>query len=383
MPPPPPSPKTGNQAEGPVQAMVVGAHDFIAGKVCEILEKDNRIEVVAKPADGAEAVGQFRDTDAEVLILDIGGDPKQALTSISRLLRIDSKAQIIIISTLSFTNVKAGIKGLERGAAEFLQTPAAHTKDSSHAVFRHNLTETVHGLGLARRRAGKRAIKKAPDKAPAKPIRLRRESRLAPKILVIGSSTGGPQVLLRVFKTLSPSVRIPVLVTQHMPPAFTAALAMNIAKNTGWPCAEGKDGEIIEAGRVYLAPGDYHMVIEDVAKGGGKGGSKGGSGVARIRINQDPQVNYCRPAVDPMFRSAAEIYGAKTLAVILTGMGNDGEAGAAAIAEAGGTIVAQDEETSVVWGMPGAVAVAGLCSAVLPVAGMAGYLNKFITGKSA
>lgn len=128
MPPPPPNADTGNKAEVPVQAMVAGAQDFIAGQVCKILERDPRIEVVAIAADGADAVGQFRGTNAEVLILDIGGDPKQALTSISRLLRIDSKAQIIIISTLNFTNVKAGIEGLERGAAEFLQTPAAHTK---------------------------------------------------------------------------------------------------------------------------------------------------------------------------------------------------------------------------------------------------------------
>ncbi len=371
MPPPPPDPKSGKQAEGPVKAMVVGPQDFIAGQVCKILERDSRIEVTAKPADGQEAIQQFRGAEVEVIVLDIGADPKQALTTISRLLRIDTKAQIIIISTLNFTNIKTGIEGLERGAAEFLQTPASYTKDSSLAVFQHNLGELVDGLGMARRRAGKRLAKKVPVRTPAQPIQLRKESEAAPKILVIGSSTGGPQALLTLFKALSTSVKVPVLITQHMPPIFTATLADNITKNSGWTCTEGKDGDIIEAGHAYMAPGDYHMVIE-----------KDGDTV-RIRNNQGPPVNYCRPSVDPLFKSAVNIFGANTLAAIMTGMGSDGEAGAAEIAEAGGTIIAQDEETSVVWGMPGAVAVAGVCSAVLPLEKMAGFLNKFITGKPA
>ncbi|MEE9316983.1 MAG: chemotaxis protein CheB, partial [Rhodospirillales bacterium] len=295
--------------------------------------------------------------------------PKQSLTSISRLLRIDTKVQIIMVSTLNFTNVKAGIEGLERGAAEFLQTPASHTKDSSLAVFQHNLAETVHGLGLARRRAGGRLAKKVPDLTPAQPIRLRKESMLAPKILVIGSSTGGPQALHAVFRTLSKSVTQPILIAQHMPPVFTAVLAKSITDKSGWACKEGEDGEIIQGGHAYIAPGDKHMVIE-------KDGDE-----TVIRLNQDPPENFCRPSVDPLFRSAVKIFGATTLAAVLTGMGNDGKAGAGAIAEAGGTVIAQDQATSVVWGMPGAVAVAGVCSAVLPLGDIAGYLNQAAGGK--
>lgn len=372
MPPPPPAPDPDNAADGPVKAMVVGDQEFIAGQVTKFLDKDPLFDVVAKPANGPEAVRHFRDTDVEVLILDIGGDPKEALTSISRLLRIDTKAQIIIISTLSFTNVKAGIEGLERGAAEFLQTPALHTKERSLTVFQHNLTETAHGLGLARRAAGERAGKKVPVLTAAQPIQLRKAALLPPKVLVIGSSTGGPQALLKLFENLSPKIGIPVLITQHMPPIFTAALAQNIAKNTGWPYTEAKDGDIIKAGHAYMAPGDYHMVLE-----------QDGEGLVRIRTNQDPPVNYCRPAVDPMFQSAVRIYGGKILAVILTGMGSDGEKGAADITKAGGTVIAQDQETSVVWGMPGAVAASGLCTEILPIEEIAGYLNKTITGKPA
>ena len=364
----PPS-TTGYEAAAPVQAMVVGASDVVAGLVGGILERDPRIEIAATPADGAEAVIQFRKVDIEAVVLDIGGDPKEALTSISRLKRIDTKVQIIMVSTLNFTNVKTGLEGIERGAAEFLQTPARHTRDSSLAVFQHNLAETVHGLGLARRRAGGRVAKKVPDLTPARPIRLRKESQLAPKILLIGSSTGGPQALHAVFKALSKSLTQPILIAQHMPPVFTAALAKAITDKNGWACTEGEDGEVIQGGHAYIAPGDKHMVIE---KDGGE---------TVIRLNQDPPVNYCRPSVDPLFRSAVKIFGAATLATMLTGMGNDGEAAAGVIAEAGGTVIAQDEATSVVWGMPGAVAGAGVCSAVLPLGDIAGYLNQAAGGK--
>jgi len=367
--PSPSEPDTASAANSPVQAMVVGDQAFIAGQVCKILDKDSRIEVAVKPADGPEAVRHFRDQEVEVVVMDIGGDPKESLTTISRLLRIDTKAQIIMISTLNFTNVKAGIDGLERGAAEFLQTPALHTNKSSHAVFQHNLIEMVEGLGMARRKAGKRLAKKITQISPSQPIQLRKASLMPPKVLVIGSSTGGPQALMTLFKGLSPSIGIPVLLTQHMPPIFTGALAANITKNTNWNCTEAKDGEIVELGRSFMAPGDYHMSLK-----------KDGDAV-RIQLDQSPPVNYCRPSVDTLFRSAAVIYGAKTLAAMLTGMGSDGEQASVAIAEASGTIIAQDEETSVVWGMPGTVAAAGVCSAVLPIEKIAGYLNAFITDK--
>ena len=358
----PTSPPQSENGNAPVQAMVIGAHDFIAGMVRGILEKDPRIEVAATPVDGPEAIGRYRGAGIEVVVFDIGGNPADALTTISRLLRIDAKAQVIMVSTLNFTNVKTGIEGLEKGAAEFLQTPAAYTKDSSIAVFRHNLTETVLGLGLAHRRATRPA--EAPAAAPAPAYELRRESMLPPEVLVVGSSTGGPQALTALFQDLAPSLNMPVFVAQHMPPAFTASLAKSITDKTGWPAAEGKDGEAVKKGRVYVAPGDRHMVLEKK------------DDEILIRINQDPPVNFCRPSADPLFRSAAEIYGAKTMAAVLTGMGSDGKGDAGAIAEAGGTIVAQDEKTSVVWGMPRAVALAGVCSAVLPLARIASYLNK-------
>ncbi len=186
------------------------------------------------------------------------------------------------------------------------------------------------------------------------------------EIIAIGSSTGGPQALFHVLRDLAPELNVPVVITQHMPPTFTTILAEHIVKQTGLPCKEAEDGDHPDRGSVYVAPGDYHMVIEADGNGG-----------PVIRLNQDEPVNYCRPAVDPLFESLAKIYGPKVLAAILTGMGADGMTGARAVVEAGGTLIAQDELTSVVWGMPGAVATRGLCSAVLPLDKIGGHLRKF------
>ncbi len=353
----------------PVQAMVVGDSKVVGDLVNGILEKDPRIHIAARPANGSEAVTQFRTIEAEAVVLDIGGQPKESLTTLSRLLRIDAKARIIMVSTLNFTNVKTGLEGLERGAVEFLQTPASHTSDSSLAVFQHNLSANVFELGRARRAKGQRLAKKIPVTADADvPIQLRSASLEIPRILVIASSTGGPKALVSVFENLSPSVTLPIMIAQHMPPVFTGALAQNITRISGRACAEGEDGEPVLAGRVYVAPGDYHMVLD-----------RDGANVC-IRLNQDPPINYCRPSADPLLGSAAKIYGANALDLVLTGMGHNGQAGCKTITKAGGTIIAQDLDTSVVWGMPGTVARAGLCSAVLPLNEIPDFLKKTMAG---
>jgi two-component system chemotaxis response regulator CheB len=177
-----------------------------------------------------------------------------------------------------------------------------------------------------------------------------------PEIIAIGSSTGGPQALFAILGQIKPgSVPQPILITQHMPATFTTILGEHISRLSGWNAAEAKDGEPVVAGRIYIAPGDFHM---EVAVQGG---------VKVVRTTKNPPENFCRPAVDPMLRSLASVYGKRVLSVILTGMGSDGLRGGQVLVDAGGAMIAQDEASSVVWGMPGAVAAAGLCSAVLPL----------------
>jgi two-component system chemotaxis response regulator CheB len=156
-----------------------------------------------------------------------------------------------------------------------------------------------------------------------------------------------------------------------MPSTFTSLLAAHIARASNVPCTEAKDGESIRPGHIYLAPGDYHLIAE-----------KGVIGNV-LRLNQNEQENYCRPAIDPMLRSLVPLYGSRLLVIILTGMGSDGCKGAQGVVAAGGSVIAQDEETSIVWGMPGAVAVAGVCSAVLPLSDIAPYVRKLVVRSAA
>jgi two-component system chemotaxis response regulator CheB len=200
-------------------------------------------------------------------------------------------------------------------------------------------------------------------------MKLRPFSTTAPRVLLIGSSTGGPQALTALIGRLNGvSDRAPVLITQHMPPTFTTILAEHLARASGRPAHEPVDGEPVLAGTIYVAPGGRHM---RVAKR---------NGVAVVTLDDGPLVNFCKPAVDPLFVSAADVWGGSILALILTGMGSDGSRGAANIVGAGGSVIAQDEASSVVWGMPGAAAHAGVCSAVLPLDQIAPKVVRLFAG---
>jgi two-component system chemotaxis response regulator CheB len=200
-------------------------------------------------------------------------------------------------------------------------------------------------------------------------IALRPLPALAPRVLLIGSSTGGPQALNALAGGIGPVVdRAPVLITQHMPGTFTTVLAEHLGRSSGRVTAEGQDGEPIRAGRIYIAPGGRHMRVERRA------------GVPVIALNDGPQLNFCRPAVDHLFSSGAAVWKSGVLAVVLTGMGQDGAAGAGDIVAAGGSVIVQDPSSSVVWGMPGSVAHAGLASAVLALDQIGPKLVRLFSG---
>lgn len=297
-------------------------------------------------------------------------------------------------STLTARNAEVSIKALSMGATDYVPKPSTSREISGENDFRRDLLEKVKSLGAMRRHevGGTVSKRQAPAPSPsatagAKPaeksseipskwelrdpsnVKLREAGKMKPDILAIGSSTGGPQALFEFLKGLQKSINIPVVITQHMPATFTTILAEHISRMSGWDCKEAKTGDRLEPGKILLAPGDYHMLIEQ----------KGTDRV--VRITQDPPENFCRPAVDPMLRSVVKVFGPRVLTVILTGMGNDGEKGSKVVVDAGGTVISQDEKSSVVWGMPGAVATAGLCSAVLPLNELAGYVMNFIARK--
>jgi len=216
-----------------------------------------------------------------------------------------------------------------------------------------------------RRRTAQPAARAAPLTA------LRAAPALTAKLLAIGSSTGGPQALFTLVQGLGRAVNIPIVLTQHMPATFTPILAEHLSKLGGLRCAEAVDGEPLQNGRIYLAPGDRHLLVDNTR------------GAMRVRLTTDPPENFCRPSVDPMLRSASAACGGRVLIAMLTGMGHDGLAGTKMVVDAGGAAVAQDEATSVVWGMPGAVAQAGLCHAVLPLPRIAPKLLEMLRIASA
>ncbi|MCU0838531.1 MAG: chemotaxis response regulator protein-glutamate methylesterase [Rhodospirillales bacterium] len=373
-------------AQQTVDVMIVDDSAVIRGLVARILESEPAVRVVASVANGQIAIDRLRTTMIDAVILDIEMPVMDGLTALPQLLAIDPHLKVIIASTLTTRNAEISLKCLDAGAVDYIPKPSTVRDVGGLAggsdAFRRELLEKIIAHGTQRRRqpAGRSDMARAPSPpaatapgrtttaAPPRAISLRPPSAMRPLALAIGCSTGGPQALKALLGSLlSDQVTLPILITQHMPPKFTAILADHIRQQTGRDTAEAVDGEALVTGRIYVAPGDRHLRVLNHEAG------------RVLRLGDDPPQNFCRPAVDPMFHSLAHVFGPRLLAVVLTGMGSDGLKGAQAIVNAGGTVVAQDEASSVVWGMPGAVAMAGLCSAVEPITRLAAALRSLIT----
>ncbi len=374
--------KTAASGPSPVRVMVVDDSAVIRGLITRALETDSGIQVVATVGNGQLAVSQMSRSDVDVIVLDIEMPVMDGLTALPELLKAAPDVKIIMASTLTQRNAQVSIEALQKGASDYIPKPSSTGEIHGSADFKRELIEKVKVLGKTRRdrrdrnkAAGVPEAKPAPAAraaaggrtsllSPVSPVVLRPFGRSIPQIVGIGSSTGGPQALFTVLGNLPASFKLPIVITQHMPATFTTILAEHIARVAKRPSAEGRDGEPIEPGKIYLAPGDNHMIVE----------SQGAQKV--IRLNKNPPENFCRPAVDPMFRSLAAVYGANVLGVVLTGMGSDGAKGGRVLTDAGATVIAQDEASSVVWGMPGAAAQAGICSALLPIDKVAGEIMR-------
>jgi len=359
--------------------MIADDSAVVRGLLARWLEADGEIEVVRSVGDGDQAVHQLAASGAEIVVLDIDMPVLTGIDALPKLLAIRPNLKVLMSSTLTRRNATISLRALSMGAADFVPKPESVRGVTTSEEFKGELVAKVKMLGaLARGGAAKpvspptNAVDRLHAVAPRTvQVNLRRSGQTAsPQILAIGSSTGGPQALLSLFESLGSKFNVPVVITQHMPPTFTAILAEQLEKVSGARSVEGSNGTVIEAGRIYVAPGGHHMLLRRAG------------GDVIIALDDGPAENFCRPAVDPMFRSLSQAYGAGVLALVLTGMGQDGRAGAKAIAQNGGTILVQDQATSVVWGMPGAVAEAGFASAVLPLAEIAPKVIGLLKGKS-
>jgi two-component system chemotaxis response regulator CheB len=380
------TPSTSPATARRIRVMIVDDAIVVRGLFSRWLAAEPDLELVASLRTGREAVAQLERSDPDVVVLDVDMPELDGIAALPLLLERKRDLVVIMASTLTRRNAEISLRALSLGAADYIPKPASSREVTASAAFRRELIEKIRQLGLRCKR-----LRSAPAQpgAPyeAKPtlqprfraeaaapvqteIVLRPMPLMQPRVLVIGSSTGGPQALNLILAQIGRVIdAVPVLITQHMPPTFTAILAEHLTRLAKRPVHEVRDGEEVKAGAVYLAPGGKHMRVT----------RRGGATV--IALDDGPLINFCKPAVDPLFSSAATVWGNRVLALVLTGMGSDGLAGAKTVIASGGHVMAQDEPTSVVWGMPGQVTMAGRCSAVLPLADIAPKLTRLFAGE--
>jgi len=352
-----------------IRVMIVDDAAVVRGLFARWVTAEPDLDVVGLLRTGRDAVEEIERSDPDVVVLDVEMPELDGISALPLLLAKKRDVVVIMASTVTRRNAEISLKALALGAADYIPKPSSPTDVSGSDNFRRELIEKIRQLGLRARRP-RAAAMPVRTARPHVPLALRPMPLTPPRLLLIGSSTGGPQALDAVLSHCGALIaRAPVLITQHMPPTFTAILAEHLSRAVKVPVREGKDGEAVVPGTIYIAPGGHHMRV--VSR----------DGAAAIAIDDGPQINFCKPSVDPLLASAAQVWGSKALALILTGMGADGLAGARELVAAGGHVVAQDEATSVVWGMPGQVAHAGLCSAVLPLPDIASRLTRLFTGE--
>jgi two-component system, chemotaxis family, protein-glutamate methylesterase/glutaminase len=367
----------------PLRVMLVDDSVVIRGMISRWLSSEPDIVVAASLRTGLEAVNQVERINPDIAVLDIEMPELDGISALPLLLAKKRNLIVIMASTLTRRNAEISFKALSLGASDYIPKPESTRESTAAETFRHDLVQKIRHLGAKVRRSSSAAHAHSPASDRARdpalrapvapvahaPIARRSFSTQNPRVLLIGSSTGGPQALMSVVAEIGPVIdRFPVLITQHMPPTFTTILAEHLARTSHRPAREAVDGEAVKAGHIYLAPGGRHM---RVARHGAE---------AAIVLDDGPPVNFCKPAVDPLFSSAIDVWQGSILALILTGMGSDGMRGGKDIVAAGGSVIAQDEATSVVWGMPGAAAHAGICAAVLPLNQIAPKLVRLFSG---
>ncbi len=370
----------------PIRVMIVDDAIVVRRLLTRWIAAEPDMMVAASLCTGREAVEQVEDCDPDVVVLDVDMPELDGISALPQLLKKKRDLVVIMASTLTRRSAEVSLRALSLGAADYVPKPEAAPDASTSVAFHRELIDKIRHLGRRGRSLARQwmsdAVAHEPLLAPrpgaglpqadTAQFSLRPFAAALPRALLIGSSTGGPQALTALIGQIGATIeRAPILITQHMPPTFTTVLAEHLTRVSGRCVSEAKHDEPVTAGGIYVAPGGRHMRVV-----------RGRNGPA-IALGDDPPINFCKPSVDPLLASAARVWGSASLALVLTGMGCDGTGGAADIAAAGGSVIAQDEASSVVWGMPRSVAHAGLCSAVLPLSQIAAKVNRLFSGDRA
>jgi two-component system, chemotaxis family, protein-glutamate methylesterase/glutaminase len=338
-----------------IRVLVVDDSALVRRLVTTALGQAADIDVAGVAKDGLEAVAMVDQIKPDVVTLDIEMPNLDGLGALTRIREKHPRLPVIMFSTLTERGAAATLDALSRGASDYVTKPSNTGQIADGiAAIRDQLVPRIRAL------AGTRVVR-----------RERTTTARQVQALAIGCSTGGPDALARLLPRLPADLGVPVLVVQHMPPVFTTMLAQRLDKVCALAVREAAEGDPVRAGEVLIAPGDFHLRLRRSAS------------EVRVTLDQGPQENFCRPAVDVLFRCADQVWGGGTLAVVLTGMGQDGLAGVRVLGASGARVLVQDEESSVVWGMPGAIAGAGLADDVLPLDALADRITAAIRSSRA
>ncbi len=346
-----------------IRVFVVDDSALFRRMVTDELSADPALEVAGTAANGKIALTRLAQVKPDVVLLDVEMPELDGLAALREIRKKAPQLPVIMFSALTERGATETLEALSLGATEYFTKPAsAGGLEDSLRIIRNELIPEIKAICGTRAQSPpsgmyrslcqtppstKRPLVSPSGTFPALPARV--------DVVAIAASTGGPNALTTLFADLPADLGVPVLIVQHMPPVFTGLLAQRLTAQNPLPIEEGRADELLAPGRAWLAPGDYHMGVERNATG------------TRLVIDRNAPENSCRPAADVLFRSVARAYGPNVLAVVLTGMGQDGLRGCEAVKAAGGQVVVQDEATSVVWGMPGFVSRAGLADKVVPL----------------
>lgn len=332
------------RSAGAVRVFIVDDSNLIRSIFSRVISAEPGLELAGAAGTAEEALVQLGSLNVHVILLDLEMPGMGGMRALPEILRRAGAAKVMVVSSLTSEGAEHTVKALSLGAADTLQKPEPGGFDTA---YKQDLVQRVRALGRRPLRRDAGAVKQ--------PVIAVRHSALShgAKVVAIGASTGGIHATSLLLGALPPRIGVPILITQHLPSVFSDSYARQLQDMSGHPVEVARDGRVLQPDGIYLAPGDAHLCLRSGADG------------PEIRLDRKPAVSGCMPSVDPMFASIAQVYGAKALGVVLTGMGRDGTEGARSMVDAGANVIVQNEASSVVWGMPGSIAKAGLASAIL------------------